>query len=254
MAKLHELLAVQSILRMQAETTRNDLKNTFDKKRSHFSELVETYKPLAEGEPAKVDTKLTIQTTVLKELAWISTYIAKAIDIGHQVDTANMLSRADIMLEDDTALLKGIPATSLLQLEKRIEEVQDLVKAIPTLDPTKGFTPDTNRASEGIYAARDVTRQRTEKTFKFVVMVGPTEKHPAQIKELNPDTPVGELVIQEWSSLITVAEKGDMLDRVESLLRAVKKARSKANETEVDVKDNRIGETILNYIFYGRKE
>jgi hypothetical protein len=84
-------------------------------------------------------------------------------------------------------------------------------------------------------------------------MVPPTDKHPAQVKELMADKPIGVTVTQEWSSLITVAEKGDMLDRVEEMIRCVKKARSKANEVEVDVKMNTIGGAVLGYIFSGKK-
>ena len=79
-------------------------------------------------------------------------------------------------------------------------------------------------------------------------MVPPTDKHPAQVKELVLDKPIGTLVTQEWSSLITVSQKGDMLDRVEELLRAVKKARARANELELDVRQNKIGTDVLKFI------
>ena len=63
------------------------------------------------------------------------------------------------------------------------------------------------------------------------------------------DVPVSTVLTQEWSGLITVAEKAAMLDRVEEVLRAVKKARSRANAAEVDVKQNVIGAKTLTYIF-----
>lgn len=40
-----------------------------------------------------------------------------------------------------------------------------------------------------------------------------------------------------------------MLDRVEEVRRAVKAARSRANEQEVDVRQNRISKALLTYIF-----
>ena len=79
-------------------------------------------------------------------------------------------------------------------------------------------------------------------------MVPATEKHPAQVKELMLDRPIGTVITQEWSSLITVSQKGDMLDRVEELLRAVKKARARANEIDLDVRQNKIGADLLKYI------
>jgi len=251
MSKLHELLAVENNLRGQAEQTRKDLINTFEKKKHHFSEVIVTFKSNKEGVEDKVESQLGLQTTVRKELAWIGEKIAAATDIGYQIDLANTTAKADVILENGTVILKDVPATSLLQLEKRLKEVQELVMAIPTLDPAKGFEPDPDRG-EGIYRARDVEKPRTEKQFEYVVMVQPTKEHPAQVKELMVDKPIGTILGQEWSSLLTTAEKGEMLDRAESLLRAVKKARSRANEQEVDVKSNKITSRLLEYVVDGK--
>ncbi len=247
MPKLHELLAVEGDLRSQAESCRADLKNTFEKKSHHFSKKLSTYKPIAEGAESKVESQLELQTTVAKELAWIGEKIAKAVDAGHQVDVANTTASADVVLDDGTILLKKVPATSLLRLEHRIVEIRELIHAIGTLDPASGFEPDPTEGS-GIFKAKEQHSIRGEKQFSFVVMVPPTDKHPAQVKELMLDKPVGTLIKQEWSSLITVAAKGDMLDRVENLLRAVKKARARANEMELDVKQNRIGSDVWKYV------
>lgn len=250
MSKLHELLAVESNLRGQSEATRRDLMGTFEKKRHHFSEVIVTFKSLKEGVPDKVESQLGLQTTVYKEIDWVSEKIIAAIDAAHQIDVANTMARADVVLENGYTLLTNVPATSLLQLEKKLKDVQEFIMSIPTLDPAKGFELDGARG-DGIYVARDVEKPRTEKHFEFVVMVPPTDKHPAQVKELMQDKPIGMTLQQEWSSLITTAEKGNMIDRVESLIRAVKKARSRANDTEVNVRENRIGESLLKYVFYG---
>jgi len=252
MSKLHELLAVESNLKGQADSTRKDLMSTFEKKKHHFSEVITTFKPFTEGEPDKVENQLGLQTTVRKEISWISEKLSAALDISYQIELANTLACADVALEDGTIILKGMPATSLLQLEKRLKELQEFVFSIPTLDPAKSFSPDSNKG-EGIYKARDVEKPRTEKKFEYIVMVHPTDKHPAQVKELSVDRPIGIVLQQEWSSLITVAEKGEMLDRVEVLTRAVKRARSKANEQDIDVRENKIATKLLNFVFNGIK-
>jgi hypothetical protein len=249
MAKLHELLAVDSTLRGQAETTRSDLMVTFQKKGHHFTKKLVTYKPLAEGLPEKTEAQLDIQTTVADELAWIGDKVAKAVDVGYQIDLANTKAVADIVLEDGvTIVASAVPATALLQIEKRLGDVMDLIKSVPTLDPAKGFgrTPDPTQPP-GIYRARDEVRVRTEKVVRPLVLYPATDKHPAQVQALSTDEPTGHLVTQEWSSLIHSADKGAMLDRVEELTRAVKKARSKANNTEVD--NTKIGAKLLGYIF-----
>lgn len=247
MSKLHELLAVESDQRGQAEACRNDLKNTFEKKGHHFTKKIVTFKSTKEGLEDRVESQLNLQSTVGKELTWIGEKLSKVIDLGHQIDVANTQAKSDVMLEDGTVLLKDVPTTSLLRLEHRVVELRDLLSAIPTLDPAKGFEPDPNEGA-GVFKARDHAQFRTEKTFEFVIMVPPTDKHQAQVKELMVDKPVGSVVTQEWSSLITVAQKGDMLDRVEHLLRAVKKARARANEHELDARLNKIGDTVLKYV------
>lgn len=248
MSKLHELLAVEGDLRSQAEATRKDLENTFQKKGHHFQKKVVTFKSKQEGVEDKVESQLNLQSTVKKELGWIGEKLSKVMDVGHQVDIANTSAKADVTLDDGVVLLKDVPGTSLLRMEKRIVEIRDLVHSIPTLDPAKGFEAAPSEG-DGIYQARDDERPRTEKTFDFKVMVPASDKHPAQVKELMLDKVIGHTVTQEWSSLLTVSDKGAMLDRVEELLRAVKKARSRANELDIDVRQNKIGETVLNYVF-----
>jgi len=133
-------------------------------------------------------------------------------------------------------------------LEHRIQEIHELIVAIPTLDPAKGFTED-KAAGVGVYKAKDVRKQRTKKMFRYVVMVLPTKEHPAQVEKLNEDTPVGVMDQQEWSSLITPDTKAKLLDRCDQLARAVKRARARANEQEVDVKGHKIGDQLLDYVF-----
>lgn len=250
MSKLHELLAVENDQRSQAESCRTDLKETFAKKVHHFTKKIVTFKSIKEGVEDKTESQLDLQTTVKKELTWIGEKLAKAMDLGHQIDVANLAAKADVVLENGKILLKSVPCTSLLRLEHRVVELRDLVHAIPTLDPAKGFTADPSQPV-GVYKAQDKEGTRGEKVFEFVVMVPPTDKHPAQVKELMADRPIGTVLTQEWSSALTVVDKGDMLDRVEEVLRAVKKARARANEMDIDVSLNKIGDTLLKYVFGG---
>ncbi len=62
------------------------------------------------------------------------------------------------------------------------------------------------------------------------------------------DKPVGTIQEQEWSGLITPAAKSDYIARAETLGRAVRAARSRANTVEVDT-TKRIGATLLTFVF-----
>ena len=247
MPKLHELLAVDSNLKGQADKCRTDLLATFDKKRHLFTEKLVTFKPLSEGAPAQTEEQTTLQSTVSKELAWLSGVVANSLDVSYQIAETNTLARADVVLEDGTVLVKNAPATALLELEKRVNEVHALVSGIPTLDPAKNFSVDDQR-ERGVWRAREEKRVRTVKEPRVLTLAPATDKHPAQVQAYNVDVPTGELITVEWSGLITPAQKASMLERVEVLRRAVKSARSRANATDAIV-GVKVGQRLLDYVF-----
>ncbi len=249
--KLHELLAVETSLENQANKVRTDLVNTFDKKRHLFEEKRVLFKPTVEGEHETVEVQSDIQSTVKQELDWISSHIVKALDASYQVAEANTQARANIVLDDDveTVLLSNIPATALLELEKRIAEIHTLINSIPTLDPAKGFSLDSARTN--IYKAREVVKTRTKKQAKVIVKYEATKEHPAQTELVNVDEPIGHIKEQESSGLITPGEKSALINRVETLGRAVRKARSRANEVEIDT-SKKIGKVLVGFIFNGQ--
>lgn len=252
--KLHELLAAEGNLETQAIAVRTDLANTFDKKRHHFEEKRQTFQSSEEGKPAILEAIAEIQTTVRKELEWITPHLVKALDAGLQVADANTKAKADVVLDDDTAtvILKDIPATALLELEKRLTEwVLNFSKTIPTLDPAKGFQKDEQRG-HGYYKARDVQKTRTRKETKPLVLYDATKEHPAQVQAVNVDVAIGTISEQEWSGLITTAEKSEIIDRAEQIVRAVKRARSRANDQEVNT-NLKMGKTLLQFVFDGKK-
>lgn len=245
---LHELLPAEASLEQQADKTRKELIQTFEKKRNHFEKRLVTYQPKGEGEPPTTEEQLAIQTTVTKELAWWGTYLMKALDASLRVAEANTRAKADIILEGTVdPLAQGIPATALLELEKRVTEVRGLVEHIPTLDPSKGFEPDATEG-DGIFRAREITKDRTKKTPKAFELAPATKEHAAQVQLIQEDVVVGTIKEQVWSGLITPAAKADMLDRCDRMLRAVKEARARANQIDIDVRQ-KIGEQITNYIF-----
>lgn len=247
MAKLHELLAVQQTLHGQAEKTRKDLLVSFDKKRHLFSEKVVTFTPFEEAGKTTTEEQSDLQTTIVSELKWLAEIIAPAIDVAFQVDEANTSARADVII-DRQVILPKVPATALLQLEKRANELHEFVSAIPTLDPAKGFQPDPVRGV-GISKAREVVKTRTKKTQRPLVLTPATDKHPAQVQLITEDIPVGTIQELEWSGLITPSEKAKLIDRAERLRNAVRQARARANEQSITQDDNKIGKVLLDYVF-----
>lgn len=246
--KLHELIAVRSSVKTQATKTLTDLSNTFEKKHHHFTAKVKTFTPVGENAESKTEEELDLQTTVNKELHWIRPFIAKAVDASLHVALGNTAAFADIVIEDsDEPLITGLPTTTLLELEDVIEDLRKFAAAIPTLDPAKGFRPDPDKG-EGIHVARTIEKVRTQAKKTIYTLAPATEKHAAQVQLIDEQVPIGTIRETEWSSMLTPAQKGLILERIEKLARAVRKARSRANEAEVDV-SKKIGDVLLGYAF-----
>lgn len=253
MAKLHELIAAESNLSGQSESSRNGLKSTFDKKRHLFESKIKAFSSSEEGgKQGSIEEQSDIQTSVTKELDWLKGIMVKAMDASYQIDMANCTAKADLVIDEDgeqIVLVKGMPTTALMAMEHEVKFFQDVLHAIPTLDPAKGFTPDTQKG-EGVYQARPVVTTRTRKEKKVLRMAPPTDKHPEQVAVYDADVPIGEVRTMEWSSLISPADKSDLLNRADILIRAIRKARARANEAEVD-QSAKIGATLLNYVLRG---
>lgn len=250
MAKLHELLAAVGPATDQATKVVGELSTTFDKKRHLFTKKLVTFTPLGEGAIPVTEEQAEMNSTVRKELDWLRPHWSRALDAQFQVNCSNLAAKADVILDDGTVLFKDVPATALLELEKRATEFRTFVAGIPTLDPAKGFTPDDDQG-DGIYRAREDKRKRTKKDVRVVVLYPATDKHPAQTQLLNEDVVTGDIVTQEWSGLITPAEKADMLTRAEELARAFKTARARANDSVAS--DKKVGDRLLGYVFSGTK-
>lgn len=249
MAKLHELLAVHSNLETQLVQTGGQLKDTFTKKHTHFGEKLKVFHPDGEGQEPITEEQSALQTTVSSELEWVSKFFIQAMDVSHQIDETNTLARADVIL-DDKVILAGLPATTLLELGKRLVVLQELFTAIPTLDPVKAFEVDPTFRIKGVYKAREVVKIKTAKKNKPLVLYEATDKHPAQVQLLTEDLPIGKIRETEWSGMITPAEKAGMLERVDAMIRAVKQALSRANNVDVNT-SKRIGKQLMDYLIKG---
>lgn len=245
--RLYELLVNEGRLKAQAQVVRTDLRNTFEKKRHHFEEKRKTFTSSDEGGVPMVEEQSDIQTTVPSELQWIASIWSKALDTSFQVAEGNTKARANVVLDNGTALLMDVPATALLELEKRADELMELLRAVPTLDPAKGFQLDTARGQH-IYKARDVDKVRTRKVQKPLVLYPATPEHPAQTQVLSVDEPAGRLIEQEWSGLITPSVKSEMIAKAEEVCRAFKAARQRANAVELSDVLTTCAKQIFDYV------
>lgn len=249
---LHEMLAVEQDAKAGAERARAACLENFRGKVGHFTGIRRTFRPyeVAEGEEGKAGERIEAETslakTVVEELNGLLASSVKALDIGFQIDEANTRATADVIV-DDVVLLKDVPATFLLQLEKRLKELRSVFKEIPTFDPVRIWSVDPGADKKHVLRAEAVTTIRKQKTRKYNVMVEATKEHPAQVDVVEVDEPVGEIKSYEWTGLISQGRKAETAEQIEKLIAAVKQARSRANGTVIDSK-KKVGQVLVDFL------
>ena len=236
---LHEILAVEQDVKANAERARNQLIETFRTKQSHFTGMRRTFRPFAVDEAAgdeggeRLEAETQLAKTVPEQLDLALREVGKALDMGLQVDEANTRAKADIVV-DGEVLLADVPATFLLQLERRLREVRAVFKEVPCFDPVRIWSVDPVADKKHVLRAEPVTTIRKQRTRKYNVMVEATKEHPAQVDIVEVDEPVGEIRSYEWTGMLSTGKKQALLDQLDRLLAAVKQARSRANTVAVD--------------------
>jgi hypothetical protein len=250
--KLHEVLAVESDLAAAAEKISEETVTTFTKKEDHFQgfhKRLEMFSETRKQEEAGAENSKAVVDTVPSKLAWTATALRKYWDAVAQKETTNQTARADITI-DGVVLVQDAPATFLLGMETRLKKFRAVLEAAPTQAPGIRWVPDPSVGKDIFVSETPQTAKREEKDFTFRVLYEATDKHPAQIEKWERNVAVGTYYTRHWTSTLSPAAKADLLSRCDTLIRAVKKARMRANEAAV-VKVNPAG-AMLDYILDGK--
>lgn len=246
--KLHEVLAVEADLEGNAKRVLEEAQVTFSKKGDHFMGYHKTLKMFDEARMAEEEGSEEHKdpiTTVQAKLDYIRTPVAKWFDVLAQKERTNQDARADLVV-DGEVLLEDMPATFLLGLESRLKLVRGVYETIPTHPPAVVWEEDPGKGAGHFRSKYPEKRDKTEKTTAYEIMVPPTKEHPAQVNTWPENKKVGVLTTERWTTTISPAEKSNLLGRIDELLRAVKKARQRANSAPlVKVK---VGRRLLDFI------
>lgn len=233
--QLHEALAVRPSLQNQSKKVLSGETQNFKSKQHIFEGSVETFKPITEGEHDVQEKETVLTSTVTENLdyglkAWI-----KSIECEHQVEKGNQSATSDVVC-DGITIFKDAPATFLLVLSKRLQEIRTLLDAVPTMDMKLGFAIDSTYNKANVFKSLPITRKRTRKIEDVKVVVQATENFPAQTHLFTKDEETGTLETIHYAGKMTPSEKAARIDRVDRLIRSVDKARSTANRTEIETK------------------
>ena len=246
MAKLHELLAVESDLEGTYNKILKETETNFTKHPDRYFGKHQRIESFDENTPKEADTHKEMDDTVKSKLQYSEKSIVRYLDAVLQKERTNQDAKADLVV-DGVTIAKDIPATFLLGLETKLKKVRvSLFESIPTLQPGIKWEKDPSMGDDVYRAVNSDEKFRTKKVMKNHVVAEATKEHPAQVQVYNEDEKVARVITDTWCGMISSAEKSQTLSRIDKLIRAVKKARQKVNTTEV-VKIT-IGKEIFSFI------
>lgn len=244
MTKLHQVIALEKTRKNQAKAKGDEAYHQLQ--RHQLSQgLRETYEPHAEDD---VPVEPKYQKVQVKAEDLIDAYLASqapAWNIQATKDWANTTAKADVKI-GKTVLLREVPVTTLISLEKWLTDVRTVIAHAPTLDPAENW--HLNDAT-GLYETEPAQVVRTKKVAKHEVVVPATDKHPAQVAVQQVDVIAGTWTKTKLSGAMEETRQAEYADRVSQLLEAVKTAREEANGAEVN--DTKVAEPLITWLKTG---
>jgi len=253
--KQHQLLAINKATKAKNYRTITDL-HQLSKKSDLFKGLRRRFKPVGDDEDPKVaelkaehpDVDKHVSNTVTDILSKASDNLSEMWNLEISKDIGNTKSVADIILNEETEnpiiLIKGLPVTAIIYLEKQLDDLFTFIKQLPVLPVDKKWTI----ADGGIYEAEVETTARVKKVNEVIRLHDGNDKHPPQSEIVSVDKTVGSWQITNLSGEISADKKSLLEKKVSTLIKAVKSARERANSsTEVEISKH--GKTLIDFVF-----
>lgn len=175
------------------------------------------------------DTNQQVQLRAQDVTAALAEIMRPLWDTEATLDATNQEANADLVV-DGVTLVREVPATYLLFMQKQLDYLRTFLEKLPTLPLTEDWVYDS---SVGYHVTAPVkTVSNRKKTVPLVLHPG-NDRHPPQVQALQEDVPVGTWETVKRSGALPIDVKGRMLRRVNTLQDAVKAARERANMTPV---------------------
>jgi hypothetical protein len=228
MPKLNQILAVEK----QTKTNTAEQVTAFYhllQKEPLLNGISRTYRPLDEEGEKFPSESTEVQVRVEQTLKDVAKHMTALFDITIARDAANTLAKSDVVV-NGVVLLKDVPATYLLWLEKQLTELHTYIVKLPVLPQTDSWTYD---GATGTFKTDAIETSKTKKLPRAFVKYEATKEHPAQVDTLQEDKLVGYWSTTKFSGAVKRDRAQALRDRVETLMAAVKQAREQANLVEV---------------------
>jgi hypothetical protein len=243
MAQLHTILALAKGMKSQEYADLSSY-HKLSQKHELFNGLIKTYRKLNEDGEDLPSERKRVQQTVPQVIAEVRSKKQEYLTIEARREWTNCAAKADIVVNGQV-LVGQVPVTYLLFLEKQLVDLRTFIEKLPTLDTAEDWMSDAN---SGLFKTAPVETHRTKKVESPIVLYEATKEHPAQTQMIVRDVLAGYWSTVKESGAMPLPEHAKMLERVESLLRAVKTARETANSTE-EVKTPDVAAALLGHLF-----
>lgn len=242
MPKLNQIIAIEKGVKNKWHNTSTALHRSTQAE-AMTTGVARKYDPHSEEDVALEPEVKRVQVSCVAALHEIAAVSTELFDVTATKDMANAKAKADVVI-GETVILKGVPVTHLLFLEKKLKDLETFVTKLPVLDPGEEWAFDSNA---NIYASKPTKKTRTKKVFVAITMAPATDKHPAQIKETTEDKVAGTWTETKFSGALPAQRRAELLERLEKLQRAVKFAREECNSAPVE--EARVGAPLFSYLF-----
>jgi hypothetical protein len=202
-----------------------------------------TYQPAEEGGEQFAPEEKVLQIRIRDQVRDSFAKLAELIDLTARKDAANCSAKASVEV-DGVVLLADVPATHLLWLKKKLEDLRTFASKLPRLPADEQWTWSE---AQNCYVSGASVTGKTRKLNVPIVMVPATKEHPAQVAMATEDKTIGHWTATKYSGALPATTIAGYLDRIDKLLIAVKQAQQKANSVEVPTVEP-IGQKVLGFI------
>lgn len=238
---LSQILAIEKDVREKAQQT-TAMAISASAKSEPLSGIERNYKPRNEdGDKLPPESK-RVQLTVPTITQRLAQDVGRLWDVTAAKDVANTFAKADLVV-DGVTLVKDLPGTHLIWLEKQLAQVRAHFAALPTLDPAELWTWDETSA---VYRSEPSQTVRTRKVPKNHVRAEATVQHPAQVDVFTVDEAEGDWTTTKFSGAVPEAYRRALVDRIDRLTAAVKFAREMANRQTAN--DVNVGAVLFDWL------
>jgi len=240
--KLNQIIAIEGGVKAESYKKVTET-HKLNQKIGLWSGLSRNYTPKDDEDDIMPSEKTLVQLNATDVIQQLVSDLSERFDVTFTKEVANCEAKADVKVGEQI-ILKDVPVTYLLFLEKQLNDIATFAKGLPTLDPSESWHFDS---AVGCHVSDPVKTLKTKKIPRNHILAVASDKHPAQVQVYNEDVVVGSWQTLKFSGAMLATDKVALLERVNGLKQAVKMAREEANSLEISRK--KISDKFFGYIF-----